>query len=50
MKACFHLKLITPEQMSLLKGITAVRSQRLPSGRSLNKSELAKLHRSCKLD
>jgi site-specific recombinase XerD len=50
MKACFHLKLITAEQMLLLKGITAVRSQRLPSGRSLNKRELSKLHRSCKLD
>lgn len=50
MKACFHLKLITAEQMLLLKGITAVRSQRLPSGRSLTKSELAKMHRSCKLD
>lgn len=50
MKACFHLKLITAEQMLLLKGITAVRSQRLPSGRSLNKGELAKLHRCCKQD
>lgn len=50
MKACFHLKLITAEQMLLLNGITAVRSQRLPSGRSLNKGELTKLHRSCKLD
>ncbi|MDO9256332.1 MAG: tyrosine-type recombinase/integrase, partial [Bacteroidales bacterium] len=50
MKACFYLKLITAEQMLLLKGINAVRSQRLPSGRSLNKGEVAKLHRSCKLD
>ena len=50
MKACFNLKLITAEQMLPLNGITAVRSQRLPSWRSLNKCELAKLHRSCKLD
>lgn len=50
MKACFHLKLITAEQMLLLNGISAVRSQRLPSGRSLNKNELGKLHRSCKRD
>jgi integrase/recombinase XerD len=50
MKACFHLKLITAEQVLLLKGIAAVRSQRLPSGRSLNKREITKLHRSCKRD
>jgi site-specific recombinase XerD len=50
MKACFHLKLITADQMLLFKGVTAVRSQRLPSGRSLNNRELSKLHRSCRQD
>jgi len=50
MKACFHLKLICAEQMLLLKGVSAMRSHRLPSGRSLNKCELAKLNRCCKRD
>ncbi|HEY8036170.1 MAG TPA: site-specific integrase [Methylobacter sp.] len=50
MKACFHLKLINADHMLLLKGISAGRSQRLPSGRSLNKGELAKLNRCCKQD
>jgi integrase/recombinase XerD len=50
MKVCFHLKLINADQMLLIKGVTAVRSQRLPSGRSLNKREITKLHRSFKRD
>ncbi len=50
MKACFHLKLIAAEQMLSLNNMGAVRSQRLPSGRSLTKAELAKLYRRCSQD
>jgi site-specific recombinase XerD len=50
MKACFHLKLINADQMLLIGGITPVRGQRLPSGRSLNKRELRKLHNACQQD
>lgn len=50
MKACFHLKLINADQMLLIEGITPVRGQRLPSGRSLSKAELTKLHRCCQQD
>ena len=50
MKACFNLKLINADQLLLLNNIKPVRGQRLPSGRSLNKSERTKLYRSCSQD
>src|SRR5450631_1799344 len=50
MKACFHLKLINADQLLLLNHIKPLRGQRLPSGRSLNKSERTKLYSSCSQD
>ena len=50
MKACFHLKLITAEHRLSLNNMAAVRNQRLPSGRSLTKNEIAKLYRCCSQD
>ncbi len=50
MKACFQLQLISAEQLLLLQSVSPIRSQRLPSGRSLNSKELEKLNQCCKLD
>ena len=50
MRSCFNLGLIKADQLMLLNNIKPVRSQRLPHGRSLNSSEICKLHRTCKLD
>ncbi len=50
MKACFNLGLINADQLLLLNNIKPLRGQRLPSGRSLNKSERTKLYLSCRQD
>ena len=50
MRSCFHLKLINADQLLLLNHIKPLRGQRLPSGRSLNKSERTKLYSSCSQD
>ncbi len=50
MRSCFNLGLIKADQLLLLNNVKPVRGQRLPHGRSLNASEICKLHRACKLD
>jgi len=50
MKACFNLKLINADQLMLLNNIKPVRSQRLPSGRSLGSSDIRKLQKVCQMD
>ena len=50
MKACFNLKLINADQLLRLNQIKPLRGERLPSGRSLNKSERTKLYCSCSQD
>ena len=50
MRSCFNLKLINADQLLLLNHIKPLRGQRLPSGRSLNKSERTKLYCSCSQD
>jgi integrase/recombinase XerD len=52
MKACFNLKLINADQLLPLNHnhIKPLRGQRLPSGRSLNKSERTQLYGRCSQD
>lgn len=49
-KACFHLKLVSAEQLLTINSIKPVRGQRLISGRSLVSKESQKLLRVCKQD
>ncbi|WP_427500903.1 tyrosine-type recombinase/integrase [Methylomonas sp. MED-D] len=49
-KACFHLKLVSAEQLLTINSIKPVRGQRLISGRSLTSNDIQKLLRVCKQD
>jgi integrase/recombinase XerD len=50
MKACFNLGLIKADQLLLINNVKPLRSQRLPSGRSLTASEISRLFRVCQQD
>ncbi len=50
MKACFHIGLIDSDRLMRINEIKRVRVQKLPSGRSLSRTEINKLIAACKAD
>lgn len=50
MKSCFHIGLIDSDRLMRINEIKRVRVQKLPSGRSLSRTEINKLIKACKED